>query len=70
MLSRQGRYVAGELDITPRHAPLITQLKAGPVRVLKEDDEKEFLFLAAALEKLRKKLKRSEAPPTLPLAFQ
>ena len=25
--------IAGELGITPRHAPLITQLKAGPVRV-------------------------------------
>ena len=25
--------VAGELGIAPRHAPLITQLKAGPVRV-------------------------------------
>ncbi|VAW43774.1 ATP synthase epsilon chain, partial [hydrothermal vent metagenome] len=29
--------VAGELGIAPRHAPLITQLKPGQVRVLLAD---------------------------------
>ena len=41
--------VAGELGITPRHAPLITQLKAGPVRVLKEDGEEEFFFVSGGI---------------------
>ena len=41
--------IAGELGITPRHAPLITQLKAGPVRVLKEDGEEEFYFVSGGI---------------------
>jgi F-type H+-transporting ATPase subunit epsilon len=41
--------VAGELGITPRHAPLITQLKAGPVRVQKEDGEEEFFFVSGGI---------------------
>ncbi len=31
--------VAGELGIYPRHTPLITQLKPGPVRVVDEHGE-------------------------------
>jgi len=34
----------GELGIYPRHAPLMTTLKAGEVRVLKPDDE-ELTFI-------------------------
>jgi len=34
----------GELGISPRHAPLITQLKPGPVRVQKPDGE-EVMFV-------------------------
>ena len=41
--------IAGELGITPRHAPLITQLKAGPVRVLKENGEEEFFFVSGGI---------------------
>jgi len=41
--------IAGELGITPRHAPLITLLKAGPVRVLKEDGEEEFFFVSGGI---------------------
>ena len=41
--------IAGELGITPRHAPLITQLKAGPVRVMKEDGEEEFFFVSGGI---------------------
>ena len=41
--------IAGELGITPRHAPLITQLKAGPVRVLKQDGEEEFFFVSGGI---------------------
>jgi F-type H+-transporting ATPase subunit epsilon len=41
--------ISGELGITPRHAPLITQLKAGPVRVLKEDGEEEFFFVSGGI---------------------
>ena len=41
--------IAGELGITPRHAPLITQLKAGPVRVQKENGEEAFFFVSGGI---------------------
>ena len=37
--------VVGELGISPRHAPLITQLKPGPVRVQQPDGEEVFFFV-------------------------
>jgi F-type H+-transporting ATPase subunit epsilon len=39
----------GELGIAPRHAPLITQLKPGPVRVLKPDGEELFFFVGGGI---------------------
>ena len=41
--------IAGELGIAPRHAPLITQLKAGPVRVQKANGEEEFFFVSGGI---------------------
>jgi len=41
--------IAGELGITPRHAPLITQLKPGPVRVQNEAGEEEFFFVSGGI---------------------
>ena len=41
--------IAGELGITPRHAPLITLLKAGPVRVQKAEGEEEFFFVSGGV---------------------
>ena len=41
--------VAGELGITPRHAPLITQLKPGPVRVLQANGEESFFFVGGGI---------------------
>lgn len=41
--------VAGELGITPRHAPLITQLKPGPVRVQDEAGEEQFFFVGGGI---------------------
>ena len=39
----------GELGISPRHAPLITQLKPGPVRVLQPDGEELFFFVGGGI---------------------
>lgn len=39
----------GELGITPRHAPLITRLKPGQVRVIQEDGEEEFLYISGGI---------------------
>ena len=41
--------VAGELGIAPRHAPLITQLKAGPVRVQQADGKEHFFFVSGGV---------------------
>ena len=41
--------IAGDLGITPRHAPLITQLKAGPVRVQQANGEEAFFFVSGGI---------------------
>jgi F-type H+-transporting ATPase subunit epsilon len=41
--------IAGELGISPRHAPLITQLKPGPVRVQDTDGEEQFFFVSGGI---------------------
>ena len=35
---------AGEIAITPRHAPLLTNLKPGPVKLVLEGGEEELFF--------------------------
>ena len=39
----------GELGITPRHAQLITRLRPGQVRVIREDDDEEFLYISGGI---------------------
>jgi len=39
----------GELGISPRHAPLITQLKPSPVRVQQADGEEAFFFVGGGI---------------------
>jgi F-type H+-transporting ATPase subunit epsilon len=39
----------GELGISPRHAPLITQLKPGPVRVQLPGGEEAFFFVSGGI---------------------
>jgi len=39
----------GELGISPRHAPLITQLKPGPVRVQDPNGEEAFFFVGGGI---------------------
>ena len=41
--------VAGELGISPRHAPLITQLKPGPVRVQDTAGDEQFFFVTGGI---------------------
>ena len=42
LLSAEGG--AGEIAITPRHAPLLTNLKPGPVKLVLEGGEEEIFF--------------------------
>lgn len=54
IFSGEARFVAlpgeaGELGIYPRHTPLITRIKAGSVRIEKEDGTEEFIFVAGGL---------------------
>jgi F-type H+-transporting ATPase subunit epsilon len=41
--------VSGELGIYPRHTPLITQLKPGPVRVVDTQGEEQFFFVGGGI---------------------
>ncbi len=41
--------IAGELGIYPRHTPLITQLKPGPVRVVDTQGEEQFFFVGGGI---------------------
>ena len=41
--------LVGELGISPRHAPLITQLKPGPVRVQKPNGEEVIFFVGGGI---------------------
>ncbi len=40
----------GEVGITPRHAPLLTELRPGELRVQSDDDEKYFYVTGGILE--------------------
>jgi F-type H+-transporting ATPase subunit epsilon len=39
----------GELGIAPRHAPLITRLKPGQVRVILENGEEQFFYVSSGI---------------------
>ena len=39
----------GELGIAPRHAPLITRLKPGQVRVIAEGGEEQFFYVSGGI---------------------
>ncbi len=41
--------VMGELGILPRHAPLLTQLKPGEVRIRKEGGEEEMYYVSGGM---------------------
>jgi F-type H+-transporting ATPase subunit epsilon len=41
--------VSGELGFYPRHTPLITQLKPGPVRVVDENGDEQFFFCGGGI---------------------
>ena len=47
---------AGELGIYPRHAPLITRIKPGAVRIQKPGGEEEFVFVAGGILEVQPRL--------------
>jgi F-type H+-transporting ATPase subunit epsilon len=47
---------AGELGIYPRHAPLITRIKPGAVRIQKPGGEEELIFVAGGILEVQPKL--------------
>ncbi len=55
IFSGEAKFVAlpgemGELGIYPRHAPLITRIRPGAVRILRADnDQEEFVFVAGGI---------------------
>jgi len=47
---------AGELGIYPRHAPLITRIKSGAVRIQKPGGEEELIFVAGGILEVQPKV--------------
>jgi F-type H+-transporting ATPase subunit epsilon len=47
---------AGELGIYPRHAPLITRIKPGAVRIQKPGGEEELVFVAGGILEVQPKV--------------
>ncbi|MEK6245848.1 MAG: F0F1 ATP synthase subunit epsilon [Pseudomonadota bacterium] len=47
---------AGELGIYPRHAPLITRIKPGAVRIQKPGGEEELIFVAGGILEVQPKV--------------
>lgn len=39
----------GELGIAPRHAPLITRIKPGQVRIIGTDDSEQFFYVSGGI---------------------
>ncbi|AWN17944.1 F0F1 ATP synthase subunit epsilon [Salinisphaera sp. LB1] len=39
----------GELGILPQHAPLLTRIRPGPVRICHDDEPEELLFVSGGL---------------------
>ena len=54
IFSGQAKFVAlpgeaGELGILPGHTPLITRIRPGAVRIVAEDGDEEFVFVAGGI---------------------
>lgn len=41
--------VMGDLGILPGHTPLLTQLKPGPIRLIKEDGEEDIFYCSGGI---------------------
>lgn len=46
----------GDLGISPGHAPLLTELKPGPVRVIKQNGEEEVFFVSGGFMEVQPNL--------------
>ncbi|GLQ32897.1 F0F1 ATP synthase subunit epsilon [Litoribrevibacter albus] len=46
----------GDLGIAPGHAPLLTELKPGPVRVIKQNGEEEVFFVSGGFMEVQPNL--------------
>ena len=54
MFLGEARFVAlpgesGELGVSPRHPPLITRIRPGPLRIEMADGSEEFIFVAGGI---------------------
>jgi F-type H+-transporting ATPase subunit epsilon len=47
--------VMGEVGILPRHAPLLTKIRPGAVRVIKQNDEEEFFYVSGGMLEIQPK---------------
>src|ERR1700739_2703939 len=55
----------GELGIAPRHAPLITRLKPGQVRVILEDGTEQFFYVSGGILEVQPQVVTALAAPAI-----
>lgn len=48
--------IEGELGIYPGHAPLLTTIKPGMIRIVKQDDEVEYIYLSGGILEVQPKV--------------
>lgn len=48
--------ILGDLGIAPGHAPLLTQLSPGPVRVIKQNGDEEIFYVSGGMLEVQPKL--------------
>lgn len=48
--------IEGELGIYPGHAPLLTTIKPGMIRIVKQDDEVEYIYLSGGILEVQPKM--------------
>ncbi|MCG8668606.1 MAG: F0F1 ATP synthase subunit epsilon [Pseudomonadales bacterium] len=46
----------GDLGVTPGHAPLLTQLNPGPVRVIKQNGDEEVFYVSGGMLEVQPKI--------------
>lgn len=48
--------IEGEMEVLPRHAPLLTCIKPGILHIIKEDDSLEYMYLSGGILEVQRSM--------------